>query len=405
MKILQVNTVINTGSTGRIAEQIGERVLESNGTSYIAGSRIGNPSRSQIIKIGSTPDVYRHILTTRLLDNHGFSSKLATKTFIKAIENINPDVIHLHNIHGYYLHVGELFTFLAEAKKPLVWTFHDCWPFTGHCSYFDRFACEKWKTTCNNCPMKRYYPSSWLVDNSKNNFYKKRDLFTQVENLTIVTPSVWLKSLVKQSFFFNNSVEVIHNGIDLSIFKPLESNLRSTLNLNSSRIILGVANVWDDRKGFNDFLKLGEIIDEKYKIILVGLSKKQIIKLPMNIIGIERTENTIELVKLYSIADVYLNPTYSDNFPTTNIEALACGTPILTYNTGGSPEAIDNKTGLEIEKGDIKGALKGITTILNSKDSFTQELCRKRAEDLFNKNDRFKDYIDLYKTLLINNGE
>lgn len=399
MKVLQINATVNKGSTGRIAEQIGEMVIKKRWKSFIAFARPSQSSSSNTIKIGTKQDFIFHLLQSRFFDKHGFASKRATNNLLKKIKRINPDLIHLHNLHGYYIHIGALFNFLNDINKPIVWTFHDCWPFTGHCAYFDRADCEKWKTACYSCPLKNYYPTSWVLDNSKSNFMNKKKLFSNHPNLTIVTPSRWLGQMVKQSFLKNKTVKLIHNGVDLAIFKPTKSSLREELSLGKAKVILGVANIWDDRKGLIDFLKLSEILNSQYQIVLVGLSKIQIKKLPANIIGIHRTENLEELVKLYSMADVYVNTTYSDNFPTTNIEALACGTPVITYDTGGSPEAIDENTGIVVKKGNVKGISDSIATILSNKDKFGLQNCEERAKELFNKNDRLNEYIVLYEKL------
>lgn len=406
MRVLQINTIVNSGSTGRIAEQLGQQVLKAGGKSFIAASRMGNESQSEVYKIGNDFDVYRHVLVTRIFDRHGFSSKGATEKLIMEIKKIDPDIIHLHNLHGYYLHVGTLFKFLSEYSKPVIWTFHDCWPFTGHCSYFDRFNCDKWKTFCYECPMKSYYPASWVLDNSKNNFFNKKTLFTGIENLTIITPSLWLKELVGQSFFSDDfPVKVIYNGVDLNVMKPSEeaNEIKLRYDLAESKIILGIAGIWDKRKGLEDFFKLATTLDQRYKIVLVGLKKEQLSDLPLNIIGIERTESVKMLAELYSAADVYINPTYSDNFPTTNIEALACGTPVITYDTGGSPEAVDTDTGIVVDKGNVEGLQAAIEKVIKGIDQgkqYTRDLCRQRAVHYFNKDERFQEYTELYNRLL-----
>lgn len=400
MKILQINTTLNSGSTGRIAEQIGIKVIENEGASFIAYSRKGNDSCSSTYQIGNKFDIYKHVLETRLFDNHGFSSKKSTQKLVTYINKENPDLIHLHNIHGYYLNIDVLFNYFVKINKPIVWTLHDCWSFTGHCSYFDRVDCIKWKTECNNCPLTKYYPESWFYDNSNKNFKRKKELFNKPNNITLVTPSNWLSGLVRESFLEKYEVQTIHNGIDLEVFRPVQFDILKKYSIEEYKIILGVASIWDSRKGFDDFIELAKIIPNNYKIILVGLTKDLIQVLPQNILGIERTESVEELAKLYSIAHVYVNPTYSDNFPTTNIESLACGTPVITYNTGGSPEAIDSKTGIVVEKGNIHQLLNAIGKIIDSEDVFTQKLCTERAESFFNKEERNQDYINLYNKLL-----
>jgi len=398
MKLLQINTTLNTTSTGRIAEEIGICAIEQGYESYAAYSRIGpGGSRSQTIKIGSELDSYLHGVKTRVLDRHGFGSSGATRELVEKIREIDPDVIGMHNLHGYYLNVEILFHYLKEVQKPVVWTFHDCWPFTGHCCYFDRVGCEKWKSECNSCPLKTYYPASYGLDSSTKNFHQKRELFTGLENLTIVTPSRWLKELVEQSFLQEYPVEVIHNGIDLETFKPGTKHLPEEVKKISEKIILGVASVWDDRKGLLEFEKLSSLLDDEYRIVLVGLSEEQIGKLPDAITGIARTENVQQLASLYSVAHGFVNPTLSDNFPTTNIEALACGTPVITYITGGSPEAVDERTGFVVDQGDLEAVIKAIEKISESGPDSYRDPCRTKAVENYNKEDRYRDYVRLYE--------
>ena len=350
-----------------------------------------------MVPVGSTLDVYAHGLKSRLFDRHGFGSIGATHRLVKEIETINPDVIGLHNLHGYYLNIEILFNYLREVQKPVVWTFHDCWPFTGHCAYFDSVNCEKWKTECGSCPLTHAYPASWIRDNSTKNFRDKKRIFTGLENLTIVTPSRWLKDLVDQSFLSGYETRVIHNGIDLDVFRPLDrESIASKYNPEGKKIILGVASVWDRRKGLEYFTELPERLGDRYRIVLVGLDKSTINRLPDGITGIARTESLEELVAYYNLADVFANPTLTDNFPTTNLEALACGTPAVTFRTGGSPEAVDESTGIVVEKGSLEQLAESIRTIVEiGKESYSEN-CRKRAVKLYNKDDRYIDYLNLY---------
>ena len=403
MRVLQINATVNSGSTGRIAEDIGLVLINVGHESYIAYGRGNQPSKSNKIIIGNQWDANWHGVVSLLLDRHGFASRKATKQLINKIEELKPDVINLHNIHGYYVNIEILFDYLKKINIPVVWTFHDCWPFTGHCSYFDSVACEKWKTHCQNCPKKSFYPKSLLIDNSFKNFSDKKQIFNQLDNLHIITPSNWLKNLVKQSFLSKFPVSCIHNGIDLSKFSPVENveKLIQKWNLKDKIIVLGVANVWQLSKGLSDFVKLAEVLSDAYQVVLIGLTKKQIAQLPKNIIGIERTESIEELAEYYSLAKLFVNPTYQDNFPTTNIEALACGTPVVTYNTGGSPEAIDKETGIVVEKGNVNDLKTAIERVTSAKtEYYDKEKCRKRAEKHFDKNERYQDYLQLFKTLV-----
>lgn len=401
MKIFQINTTINSGSTGRIAEDIGKTLISNSHESYIAYGRGNRSSNSKKIKIGGKVDIFLHGLKSSLLDRHGLGSKNATKKLIEDIEIIEPDIIHLHNIHGYYLNITVLFNYLKKIKKPVVWTFHDCWAFTGHCTYFDAVKCDKWKIECDKCPNLKAYPSSLFIDNSRNNFNLKKELFTTLSNVHIVTPSKWLANYVNESFLMEHSVQTIHNGIDLSAFKPIHGlDVKNKPQIKTKKIILGIASIWDKRKGLLDFIALNKLINDDYQIVLVGLNKKQLKELPKSIIGIERTESLKELAALYSAADVFVNPTYVDNFPTTNIESLACGTPVITYNTGGSPEAIDDETGKIVEKGDVKGLCNAIHELSLQPQEHYAKVCRTRVERMFNKEDRYMDYLKLYERLI-----
>ena len=401
MRVLQINTSVNYGSTGRIAEDIGQLLLKEGHESVIAYGRSANKSKSNIIKIGKRIDLFFHLALTLLFDRHGFGSNTATKLFVKQLKDNKPDLIHLHNIHGYYLNIHVLFEFIKEFKIPIVWTFHDCWPFTGHCSYFDAVNCYKWQQQCKKCPNLRAYPKSWFFDNSKINYNQKKSLFADIENLTIITPSVWLAKHVEESFFKGCRVKVIYNGIDLDVFKPQDhSNIYKKFNIPEGKMILGVASKWDKRKGLSDFKRLRSVLPAEVIIVLVGLSEKQLSALPKGIIGIIRTDNIAEMALLYNCASVFVNPTYVDNFPTTNIEALACGTPVVTYNTGGCSESVDNATGFVVKRGDLSELITAINTaLLNGKDHY-KTACRNRAIRLFNKIHRYRDYIDIYHGIM-----
>lgn len=393
MKILQINSVCGVGSTGRIATDL-YKVLEEQGHECkIAYGRGTAPKGIDSIKIGSNLDNYMHVLKTRVFDKHGFGSVSSTMKFIEDVKEYDPDIIHLHNIHGYYINIEILFNYLKEANKPVIWTLHDCWAFTGHCAYFDYVGCDKWKNGCNKCPQKEGYPTSKVFDNSKLNYEKKRELFTSIKNMTIVTPSKWLANLVKESFLGKYPVEVINNGIDLEVFKPTESDFRERYNLQDKFIILGVASVWEERKGLKYFIELSKELSADYKVVVVGVTEKQKKELPNNILAITRTNNVKELAEIYTAVDVFVNPTLEDNFPTTNLEALACGTPVITFNTGGSVESIDNKNGIVVYEKDLNALKKAILKINNNILNYEIK------SEIYNKFDRYKDYIELYHKL------
>jgi putative colanic acid biosynthesis glycosyltransferase len=400
-KILQINVVINTGSTGRITEAIGQKIIAHQWQSYIAYGRYGDLSTTSIpIKIGSSLDKYAHFLKTRLTDRHGFGSKRATMAFIKKIKEINPDIVHLHNIHGYYLHVKLLFEYLSEAGIPVVWTLHDCWSYTGHCSHYSFVGCEKWKTACSQCPQLHAYPSSYY-DNSFKNYEDKKLIFNSLKNLTLVTVSNWLSHQVKQSFLGHHVMRTIKNGIDLNVFKYIpNASPENKHRFGDKIIILGVASPMSERKGFSHFVAFSKYLKADEILVLVGLNQQQLRKLPNFVIGLEKTKQVRDLVEIYSMATVFLNLTLEDNYPTTNLESIACGTPVITYSTGGSVESIDANTGYIVEKNDFSTIRKNIDLIRHKTKSHYLEPCRRKAISEFDKNTKFDEYINLYESIL-----
>lgn len=385
MKILMINSVCGIRSTGRICTDLADALERQGHDVKIAYGRETVPQKYQkyAIKIGSDFSVKADALKTRLFDNAGFNSKSATKKFLKWVDKYDPDIIHLHNLHGYYINVQLLFEYLKKANKKVIWTLHDCWAFTGHCSYFDVAKCERWKTKCVDCPLKHSYPKA-IIDRSNRNHENKKRLFSTLSNMTIVTPSKWLAGLVGQTFLNKYQTVVINNGIDLTVFKPTESDFRKKHGLEDKKIVLGVASPWSGRKGLYDFLKLSEMLDEKYKIVLVGLTQEQIYKIPENILCISKTNNAQELAEIYTAADVFVNPTHSDNYPTVNLEAQACGTPVITYKTGGSPESTNESS--VVERGDIEE--------LKAKIIANESICKKGL--LLDKFDMLSQYMNLY---------
>jgi putative colanic acid biosynthesis glycosyltransferase len=397
-KLLQIAVEGNIGSTGTIAESIGVIAISNGWESYIAHGRFTRPSESKTIKIGNSIDILIHGLQTRFFDRHGLGSKYATKKLIKKIKEINPDIIHLHHLHGYYININVLFKFLAIANIPVIWTFHDCWSITGHCSHFDFVNCDKWKIACNHCPQTKEYPASFFIDRSSKNFYLKKKLFTSVKNLTVVSVSNWLNNVVEKSFMGNLSRKVIYNGVDLNIFSPegLNNKIREKFTIGEKFMILGLATTWSNRKGLQDFIELSKHIDTDKIIVLVGLKSSQIKNLPKNIIGLKRTESQEELRDLYIACDVFMNLSVEETFGLTTAEAMACGTPAIVYNATASPELIDIKTGIVVEKQNIKSLLLAIEKIKSLGKSYYTEACRSRAIMLFDKNKRFNEYFDLY---------
>lgn len=401
--LLQINVVVNWGSTGRIAEEIGQVAIAGGWKSYIAYGRGTPKSKSHLIRIGSNWDMYMHGLQSRILDNHGLASQRATRKLITEIQEIKPDIVHLHNVHGYYLNYELLFQYLAGADIPVVWTLHDCWAFTGHCAYFTYVGCNQWKEGCFHCTRKKSYPASFVLDNAARNFELKKKSFTSVSRMTIVPVSDWLAGLVKESFLKQCSIHRIYNGVNLEVFSPKLNrfDIRKRIGVIQRYMLIGVASIWVSRKGLDDFMNLRKKLPLKeYAIVLVGLNKEQLQHLPEGIIGVSRTNSVDELAEYYSAADVFLNPTWEDNFPTTNLEALACGTPVITYRTGGSVEAVDEYAGMVVEQGYIDSLADAVRTITTRGKKHYSAACRQRAELYFNKTDRWKEYVDLYQSLI-----
>ena len=355
MKILQINSVCGVGSTGRIMEDLHWAYKRAGYSSMVAWGRqsVDRIFKEESIRIGNTCDYLWHGLESRIFDNTGLGSRSATKAFLREVELYEPDVIQLHNLHGYYLNIEYLFDFLSKYNKKVIWTLHDCWPFTGHCASFDYIGCRKWQTQCYKCPLSRSYPKSIVFDRSFQNYRLKEKLFTSINKLVLVPVSNWLAELLRQSFFKSFPIKVIHNGINSSIFKPTTSNLRNKYRIGRKKIILGVAFNWNDRKGLRDFQRLAQLLPEdEYQIVLIGISDKQKRGLNPKILAISKTNSPKELAQWYTEANVFLNLTYEDNFPTVNLEAQECGTPVITYNTGGSIESVPKDN--IINQGDIE---------------------------------------------------
>lgn len=398
-RILLINAVCGTGSTGRIVADLW-KTLKNKGCEAKVAFGVGEGllvNKQDQFKFNNKWGYYLHNAISRITDRAGFYSNIPTLRLLRFMDQYKPDLIHLHNLHGYYVNIRLLFDYIKQHDIPVVWTLHDCWAFTGHCTHFDFVGCDRWHTKCFDCPQKKEYPQSLVLEQSARNFRQKKELFTSLNKISIVTPSKWLADCVKQSFLSKYDITTIPNGIDLEVFRPVKSDIKNRLNIpEDKKIVLAVANVWNEKKGFSDVIRLSQLLPENaYQIVMVGLTEAQISSLPKNIIGIKRTKNINELVELYSAAFMFFNPTYEDNFPTTNIEALACGTPVITYMTGGSLEAIDEKTGFAVGKGDLSKVLNIITN-----PNIDGNACRQRSESRFNKSEMYFQYLKIYRLLM-----
>lgn len=395
MKVFMINSVCGIRSTGRICTDLADVLRENGHECEIAYGREYAPEKYRDIsyRIGSEADVRSHALAARLFDCSGSCSKAATKQLIEHIRDFAPDLIHLHNIHGYYINIDILFDFLAKSDIPVIWTLHDCWTFTGHCAYFTSVDCDRWKTGCHDCPQKRKYPASVLKDASKKNWEHKKALFTSVENITFVTPSDWLAGLVKESFFGGYDVRVIPNGIDLETFSPTESNLREKYGLEDKKIVLGVATSWDERKGLKEFTELSSLLDDDMRVVLIGLSGKQIRALPENVLGLPATNNAKELAGVYTQADVFVNAGKEETMGLTTVEAMACGTPAVVSNLTAVPEVVTPQGGIVLDKLTAAEIKKGAEKVL------TMQLSPRENAMLYEKKNQYLRYLSLYEEL------
>lgn len=387
-------TPASYGGIGRLTEDIFKNLSDDKYEKHIAFARGHRRNADIDYQFGKKKDVFYHALLTRLTDRIGCFSKNATYQLVDYMKSCHVDLVHLHNLHGYYINLKILFDALKDLDVPVVWTLHDCWSFTGHCTYFSFIGCDRWKTCCYDCPQKNCYPQTF-VDNSRKNYLFKKSVFCSLEKLTIVTPSEWLKELVKESFLGKLDVLCFNNGINIDVFRVKE-NIEYTIP-TQKKIVLGLASSFGERKGFTDFIELSKLLPDDFQIVMVGVTSKQLEKLPSNIIGITHTENVEQLVDIYNSAFLFLNLTYEDNFPTTNIEAMACGTSVLTYKTGGSVESLSEKTGYIVPQHDLKDVVSIIKTHKKTQDSIYA--CRKRAE-IFSRENAFMKYEKLYNKLL-----
>lgn len=393
-KVVQINSECGRGSTGKIAVAISKQMTEKGIENYIFYS--GNHKSDYPLgrMISGKMSIRVHQILSRLLGDQGFHSTVSTYRLVRSIKKIQPDAILLHNLHGYYLNLRVLFRFLRDYDKPVYWTLHDCWAFTGHCTHFTVAQCEKWKNGCRGCSQKHKYPYSWFLDRSRSLYKKKKELFTSVRDLTVITPSEWLADLTRQSFLGKYPVKVIHNGINLSVFQPTESDVRQKYGIGNRTMILGVASVWGYYKGLDMFLELYKRVkDTDVCIVLVGTDDAVDRQLPEGIISIHRTQNQKELAELYSAADVFVNPTREENYPTVNMEAIACGTPVVTFRTGGAPEIVLEGCGAVTDRNTIDSLEEKINQTLQNRQQMS--LSCEKASKSFDEVKCFKEYVEL----------
>lgn len=387
MKVLYINSVVDFGSTGNIVRQLS--TIDGVEPLIVYG-RKNTKNDANTYKISNDIKTLWAMGSTILFNNELILNKGNTKKLIKKIEEFKPDIIHLHNLHGYYVNYKELFEYLNTKNIKIIWTHHDCWPITGYCPHFDLIKCEKYKTHCENCPYGFDYPFSLFKQNLRKHFNIKKELFTNNDNLTIAVTSNWSKKKIKESFLKDENVVVINNGIKLDDFKPI-------CNKDKEFSILFVANYWTKAKGLEDLEPIIKGINKDIKVTIVGKIKASKY-LNERCVLIDRTDSKQELAKLYSKNHLFVNPTYQDVFGLVNVEALACGTPVITYNTGGCPEILNSKCGLVIEKGNTLEMINAINNLYNNY-YFLLGDCINRSND-FSLERMKNSYSKLYKELI-----
>lgn len=397
MRVFQLNTFCGVKSTGRIACEIAKLVKEDGGECRIGYGVPGISQESEAFayQIGGKWERKLHGALRKLLDAEGYGSWLATRKLIRDMKAFAPDLVHLHNVHGCYLHLPTLFRYLRKSGLPVVWTLHDCWPFTGHCAYFDYSGCEKWKTGCFDCPQQRSYPVCIGLDGSRRNYAHKKRWFAQLPHLTFVAPCEWMKQPLSESFMQRHPVRVIYNGVNPEAFRPVQSDLRSRYQLQDRRVCLSVAAEWDRRKGLPYLCEAARELGDGYRFVVIGLEKEQLTGLPDNVIGLERTADVQELAAWYTLADCFVNPTLEDNMPMVNLEALACGTPVAAFEAGGSAECLDERCGTAVPAGDVNALENAIRRICTQKP-LDKEDCIRRAS-YYDQTISYQAYLALYR--------
>lgn len=392
MKVLFINSVYGRGSTGRIVSELGDIVEQSGGEYKVAHGRGAKIHDEHCYYIGNKLNVYIHALLSRITDRAGFYSKRATKKLIRFIREYNPDIIHLHNLHGYYLNIEILFKYLKEEFKGKVfWTLHDCWAYTGHCVHYTYAGCDKWKNGCYQCTEKKQYPKSIVKDNCAKNYLQKKELFCGIDNLTLITVSDWLKGQVQQSYLSNYDIIRIYNGVDCCTFSPTESDFKEQYSIKNKKMILSVSDGWNQRKGWDKLLQVVERAPEDWVFVVVGVNRKQIKKLPKNMLGFERIWNKRELIEIYSAADVFFNPSVEETFGLVTAEAMACGTPVVVMNSTACPELIKTENcGIVVKTDDVATLIESIKSTIIKKEGFDGPYIKSLSEEFV------KEHLELY---------
>ena len=406
-KLLQINPVLRTStSTGRIMQEIGDLAMANGWESYVAYSRGRDgirPCTSHLLPVGNKASVAWHGLMTRLFDRHGLSSAHATQTFLRQVDALQPDVIHIHNLHGYFLHYPLLFRYLSSHNIPVIWTVHDCWLYTGHCYHYSFAGCQRWQSGCGDCPQRRDFPASWLVDRSRRNYIDKENAFTSLPKglLTLVPVSEWMAGEMNRSFLSGCDIRVIHNGIDTDFFHPAESDFRKKHNLEEKYVILAPANKWFLDVNRETFDYFASHLTDDMRMVFIGNGVDES-RLTDKMINLGFVSSRAEIRAIYAACDVMANCTREESLSLLNVEVQACGTPVVTYSNTGVKETVDGKCGFAVENGNPEEMWKHVYRILIKGKAHFSADCIDWVKQEFDKEDNYNKYIMLYKS--INNG-
>lgn len=400
--VLQINEALAVTSTGHIVEELGRAAEQAGWVCYAAhGARYHKPSALHHITLGTRWSEYLHGLLSLIANAHGLGSRIATQKLIKTIEAVRPDIIHLHNLHGYYLNYPMLMQYLAQAQIPVVWTLHDCWTMTGHCAHFASCDCTQWETECHDCPLYADYPRAFGAWHTRRNFSLKKELFTAIPNTHIVCVSNWLSSIAKKSLLSPLPIQTIYNGVDTQLFRPCDTtSLRESVHAQGKKVLLGVASIWNEHKGLYDYIRIAKRLDaQQYLLILIGIDNKKHL-FPDNVLCVARTETREELAEYYSMADALLCLSHQETFGLTLAEAMAAGTPCVAYDRTAMSEIVTQETGALVPMGDDDQLLQAIENVCTKGKEHYATACRQRSCTLFDKANTYQQYIELYNTII-----
>lgn len=399
-RLLIINVALNWGSTGKIVEGIGSLAKSRGWEVYVAhGARYKNRSNLKAIQVSGRAEEWIHYIGSSLFDAQGLGSRCATRRFLKEVDEISPDVVHIHNIHGCFLNYPLLFNYLRDKQIPVVWTLHDCWAMTGHCVHFEKTHCERWKTQCEKCPQKRDFPTSYLLDRSKRNYALKKQLLTSMDRMRITTVSAWLKGVAEKSYLNKFPIDVVPNGIDTGRFNYTDKDIKKRFQIESKILLLAVASGFEERKGIFDYVALSRILTDKYQLMLVGVNDQDRKVLPDNVIAVSRANGPEELAAFYSASDVLLSLSYEETFGLTVVEAMACGTPAIVYDNTAQPELITKETGTVVPTGDIDTLINAIEVVCSKPKETYEDACRRHAIQ-YDESLSYNKYLDIYNSLI-----